>query len=165
MAVSVDVLREHLQYTAWASDRLVRAAEQLSVEQLTHDFQFSERSILGTLVHTFGADRVWLGRVTGEKPTPFLCESDYDLRVLQIDWPLLYQKWQEWAGSLTDASVCESISYRNLKGESRTNRIWEIVLHVVNHGAHHRGQVAGFLRALDHTPPPLDLIRYYWEKA
>jgi uncharacterized damage-inducible protein DinB len=34
-------------------------------------------------------------------------------------------------------------------------------LHLVNHGTHHRGQISGFLRAMDHTPPPLDLIAYY----
>jgi len=35
------------------------------------------------------------------------------------------------------------------------------VLHVVNHGTHHRGQAAGFLRAMGYVPPPLDLIAYY----
>jgi uncharacterized damage-inducible protein DinB len=37
------------------------------------------------------------------------------------------------------------------------------VLHVVNHGTHHRGQVAGFLRTMGHAPPALDLIAYYRE--
>jgi uncharacterized damage-inducible protein DinB len=31
----------------------------------------------------------------------------------------------------------------------------------VNHGTHHRGQVVGFLRALGHTPPVVDLIHFY----
>jgi uncharacterized damage-inducible protein DinB len=39
--------------------------------------------------------------------------------------------------------------------------LWKIVLHVVNHGTHHRGQASGFLRAMGHVPPPLDLIAYY----
>jgi len=39
--------------------------------------------------------------------------------------------------------------------------LWQILLHVVNHATHHRGQVSGFLRAMGHTPPPLDLIAFY----
>jgi len=31
----------------------------------------------------------------------------------------------------------------------------------VNHATHHRGQVSGFLRAMGHAPPPLDLIAFY----
>jgi uncharacterized damage-inducible protein DinB len=35
------------------------------------------------------------------------------------------------------------------------------VLHVVNHGTLHRGQVAGMLRQLNIAPPNTDMIGYY----
>ena len=162
--VSADTLREHLLYTAWASQRLVHAIEHLPPDQLTRDFQTSEHSILGTLVHVFAADRVWLARVKGESLANFLSEADYNLHVLERDWPLLHTKWNEWAAGLTDASASFPIGYRDMKGNPYTSPAWEIVLHVVNHGTHHRGQASGFLRALGHTPPPLDLIRYYRER-
>ena len=162
-AVSADVLREHLHYTAWASQLLVHALEHIPSDQLTRDFQTSDHSILGTLVHVFAADRVWLKRLQGEAVTTFLSDSDFDLRVLQIDWPLLYGKWNEWAAELTDESAAASVSYLDTKGNPYASTVREIVFHVVNHGTHHRGQVAGFLRTLGHTPPQLDLIRYYRE--
>jgi uncharacterized damage-inducible protein DinB len=165
MSVSAGVLREHLSYTAWASRQLVRAVEHLSPEQLNHDFHTADHSILGTLVHVFGADRIWLQRIQGQSPYTFLSETDYNLHVLQIDWPLLYDKWQEWAASLTDENVLEAVAYHDIKGNPHVTPIWEIVLHVVNHGTHHRGQVSGFLRALGHTPPALDLIKYYRERS
>jgi uncharacterized damage-inducible protein DinB len=165
MAVSADVLREHLRYTAWASHRLVRAVEHLTPDELAHDFHTSDRSILGTLVHVFAADRIWLSRIGGESPTSFSASEDYNLHVLQIAWPLLYQKWDEWAAALTDSSAQEQISYRNPNGDPYVSSAWEIVLHVVNHGTHHRGQVSGFVRALGHAPPQLDLTRYYRERA
>ena len=165
MPVSAGVLRDHLSYTAWASQRLVHAVEHLSHEQLIYDFKTADGGILGTLVHVFGADRVWLARVLGETRTSFLSDADYNLHVLQIDWPLLYGKWQEWAATLTDETVGQEIAYRDMKGNPYVSTAWEIVLHVVNHGTHHRGQVSGFLRALGHTPPQLDLIRYYRERS
>jgi uncharacterized damage-inducible protein DinB len=163
LALSADLLREHLLYTAWASQRLVHAIEQIPSDQLTRDFETADHSILGTLVHVFAADRVWLRRVGQEPASSFLTDADYDLRVLQIDWPLLYARWNEWAANLTDEGVSSSISYTDLKGNPHTSTVWEIVLHVVNHGTHHRGQVAGFLRTLGHKPPALDLIHYYRE--
>lgn len=161
--VSADILREHLLYTAWASERLVHALDTLSPDQLTQDFRTSDRSILGTLVHVFAADRVWLSRVRSEPIASFLTDSDYDLRVLQIDWPLIYAKWNEWAAGLSDETAAGAVAYTDLKGNPHASSAWEIVLHVVNHGTHHRGQVAGFLRSLGHTPPQLDLVRYYRE--
>jgi uncharacterized damage-inducible protein DinB len=162
-SVSADLLREHLLYTAWASRRLVHALEHLPEEHLTHNFQTSERTILGTLVHVFAADRIWMARVKGEALTSFISEGDYNLHVLQIDWPLLYEKWNEWAAGLADENASAEISYHDMKGNPHVSTAWEVVLHLVNHGTHHRGQVAGFLRALGHTPPPLDLVLYYRE--
>jgi uncharacterized damage-inducible protein DinB len=163
IAVSAEVLREHLLYTAWASSRLVHAIESLSHDQLTRDFQSSQHSILGTLVHIFSSDRVWLARIRDEPITSLVSDADYNLHVLQIDWPLIHEKWNEWASGLTDESASESISYRDMKGNPHASTAWEIVLHLVNHGTHHRGQVSGFLRAMGHTPPQLDLVRYYRE--
>jgi uncharacterized damage-inducible protein DinB len=162
--VSVAVLREHIDYSAWASRRLVEMLDRIPVDHLAHDFQTADRSILGTLVHVFGADRIWLSRVSGETSNPFLTQADYDLKVLQIDWPLLYGKWRKWVGQLSDETAAQPIAYRDMKGNAYVNPAWEIVLHVVNHATHHRGQAAGFLRSLGHTPPPLDLIRFYRER-
>jgi uncharacterized damage-inducible protein DinB len=53
------------------------------------------------------------------------------------------------------------ISYQDTKGRSYSQPVWQILLHLVNHGTHHRGQVSGFLRAMGGTPPPLDMIAYY----
>jgi len=53
------------------------------------------------------------------------------------------------------------IEYKDMKGRPYSQPVWQILLHLVNHGTHHRGQVSGFLRAMDKTPAPLDLIAYY----
>lgn len=163
-AVSTAVLREHLLYTAWASERLVGAAAGLTAEELGRDFGTSEHSVLGTLVHVFAADRIWLSRVTGEALATPISEADYSLSVLRNAWPRVHEGWKRWAAGLTDESAGAAISYRDMKGNPHTSAAWEIVLHLVNHGTHHRGQASGFLRAMGHVPPVLDLIRYYRER-
>jgi uncharacterized damage-inducible protein DinB len=162
MAVSAEALRTHLDYTAFASRRLVEAAASLSSEELTRDFQTADHSVLGTLAHIYAADRVWLGRIHGNPPQKFLDpEVDLHLSVLQTHWPAILARWKEWAASLTDESTRGSLVFTDLKGNRHEQPLWQIVLHVVNHGTHHRGQVSGMLRAMGHTPPPLDLIAYY----
>jgi len=39
------------------------AAVILPADDLTHDFGTADRNVLGTLVHIYAADRVWLGRI------------------------------------------------------------------------------------------------------
>jgi uncharacterized damage-inducible protein DinB len=78
------------------------------------------------------------------------------LAVLQSDWPALLERWKQWGDLLTEESIHGDISYKSAKGDAFATPTWQIVLHVVNHGTHHRGQVSGFLRAMGHTPPPLD---------
>jgi uncharacterized damage-inducible protein DinB len=165
MPVSADALRMHLAYTAWASRRLVDLAGKLSAEELKRDFQTADHSVLGTLVHVFAADRIWLARVTGSAGGPFLTDADYSLAVLQTDWPAVQEKWQQWATGLTDADAPRVVSYKDTQGNGYQRPLWQLILHVVNHGTHHRGQVSGFLRSMGQTPPPLDLTAYYREQA
>jgi uncharacterized damage-inducible protein DinB len=163
VSVPVEILRDHLRYTAWASARIVEAASRLTAEELTRDFKSADKSVLGTLVHVYGADRVWLARIEGQTPGPLVdAERDMHLHVLQHDWPALLARWQAWAAGLTAGDgVAE---YQDLQGRPHRTPHWQIVLHLVNHGTHHRGQVSAMLRAMGHTPPPLDLIRYYRER-
>ena len=161
MTVSAETLRIHLDYTAWAASRLLAAAAQVSPEELTRDFGTADKSVVGTLAHVFAADRVWIGRIQGRAPAKFITDEERDLSVLQSEWPAVLRSWQEWAAGLTDENVTQVASYHDLKGNAWTTPRWKIVLHVVNHGTHHRGQVSGFLRTMGHKPPPLDLIAYY----
>lgn len=161
MSVAVNTLRLHIDYSAWASSRLVEAAAQLSGEELDRDFGTADKSVLGTLVHAFGADRVWLRRVRREPWGGFLTDRDRSLAVLQDEWPNVYDGWRQWLEQLTDATAGDAIGYRDMKGNEHSSKAWEIVLHVVNHATHHRGQVSGFLRALGRSPAPLDLVAFY----
>lgn len=161
MLVPADLVRAHIAYSAWASDRLVEVAGALTGEELTRDFRTADKSVLGTLVHVFGADRVWLARLKGGPADRYLTPEDYNLRVLQEDWPALYRQWISWAEGLTDADCAEERSYSDMKGNPWRHPVGLLVLHVVNHASHHRGQVSGFLRSMGHPPPSVDLVYYH----
>jgi uncharacterized damage-inducible protein DinB len=162
MGIEPPVLRQHFEYTIWATRRLVETAAGLTPEQLNRDFGHADRSVLGTLAHIYAADRIWLGRIEGAPPARFL-DPDRDLRMeaLTSDWPEVHQRWLAWLDSQDASSLEAALQYRDLKGNPHATPLWQVVLHVVNHASHHRGQVSAMLRAMGRTPPPVDLIVYY----
>ncbi|WP_321478202.1 DinB family protein [uncultured Paludibaculum sp.] len=159
--VSKDTLLAHIEYSAWASRRLIEAAAELPESDLQRDFGTADKSILGTLVHLYRADKLWLARMHRAADKIVLADSDFQVSVLRDKWPEIYAGWRHYLAGLTDEQILESISYHDLKGNAWSTPIYQIVLHLVNHGTHHRGQASGFLRSLGHKPPVLDLIAYY----
>ncbi len=163
MNIFVAVLREHFDYTRWATTRLLKQVALLPEEHLMRDFGTADRSILQTLAHIYLADRIWLGRVE-HSAGPFGNAAEYRLADLESAWPLLHHRWAELLNHATDNSADEPVTYRDLKNREWRQPLWQVLLHTVNHGTHHRGQVVGFLRAMGYVPEPLDLIACYRER-
>jgi uncharacterized damage-inducible protein DinB len=161
MHVSVESLRLHIEYTVWASRRILEAAAQLSPEEITRDFGTADKSVLGTLLHTYGADLAWIERMHGTslRSRPF--GDDATLATVQQEWPKVWDRWRAYVAALTPEAAEAEIAYQTFKGDAYRSPAWQIILHVVNHATHHRGQAAGFLRAMGKTPPVLDLMYFY----
>jgi uncharacterized damage-inducible protein DinB len=157
MSVPLEILQDHINYSAWATARLLEACAQLSPEELSHDFRAADSTIPGTLAHVYGADRIWLSRVEGLSPTGFPTAEESTIRGLQAGFAPVHEGWKRVIASVSPAA---DIKYADMKGRQWQQPLWQIVLHLVNHATHHRGQVSGFLRALGHTPPNIDLVYY-----
>jgi uncharacterized damage-inducible protein DinB len=157
------ILRYQLDFTTWATERMLLAAGGLTPDELSQDFKTADKSILGTLTHCYRAERIWLKRLEGEK-AEFRAGGDDTLMALQENWPAIQVGWADWARGLTDEGAGAEFSYSDLKGNPWTQPIWTSVLHVVNHSSHHRGQAVGFIRALGHVPPNVDLISFSRER-
>jgi uncharacterized damage-inducible protein DinB len=166
LTVSADVLRHHIEYNIWATARLLQVGSTLTSEQLERDFRTADKSVRGTLVHIFRAERTWLRRLQEGAPSiPWGRPEDEEWAGLAKEWPAIHQAWREWASGLSETDPDRVVDYVDLKGKPWAQPIWPIVLHVVNHSTHHRGQVAGFLRTLGTAPPALDFIAFVRERS
>ena len=154
--MTADEARQHLRYSTWASRRLLNDALALDAELLHRDLGVPNKSIHGTLAHILMADRNWLARVFGAPVEPS--------EAIEVEWPRIQQSWEEWSNELTDADLSRVVKYKDLKGNPHETPLWQIVLHVVNHGTLHRGQVMAMFRQVGAAPPPTDLIFYYREQ-
>jgi uncharacterized damage-inducible protein DinB len=160
MKIDGALLKTQLDYTYWASDRLLDAARPLSEDELTRDLGNSFGGVLGTLVHIFQADRIWLSRVSGS-PRATLSDPDetWTIESLQSAWVDVHLGWIDWAGHVED--VRQVFSYTNTAGEAKQLELWQLVFHLVNHGTYHRGQITTMLRQLGYSPVSTDLHGYY----
>jgi len=154
------------EYCEWANHRFLDAVAPLDAESFRRDLKGSHGGIRGTLVHSYGAERVWHERFQGV-PTASLPteESVADLPALRERWAALEAERRNWLASLAADAGERGIHYKNLKGEAFSSALWPLVQHVMNHGSYHRGQVAVFLRQLGAKPPATDLVAFDRERG
>ncbi len=151
-----------LAYTEWANHLVLDACSHLSSEQLHQEFGSGHHTIFETLIHVYGADRIWLERWRGVVPQQFATSKEIpSLEELRSQWSGLEKVRSEFLSSISDATLNDQLSYLNLKGERFSQPLIDQMQHVVNHSTHHRGQVVAFIRSLGVKPPNTDLINYF----
>lgn len=154
-------------YTEWANHAVLKACESLNEEQLHRDFHTGQHSVLETLVHLLGAEWIWLERWEGKKFTHFgSLTAPYKMEGASIPavagaWNELEVERRRFMETLRDESLVSTVKYKNSRGEEFQQPLLDLMLHLVNHATHHRGQIIGFLRALGMKPPTTDLIHYF----
>ena len=136
------------EYDRWANQEVVRAlraAESVAPQALT------------TLGHVVGAERLWLARVQHDAGRVVVWpELSLDGCASAIDATAL--GWRDFLGKLTPAALELPVAYTNSQGERWSNRVDDILTHVVLHSAYHRGQIASELRRSGAEPVYTDFI-------
>lgn len=153
-------------YGEWANHRFLDAVARLDAEAYRRDLKGSHGGIRGTLVHTYGAERVWHDRFRGV-PTASLPSEEAlpELAGLRESWATLESERRTWLDALGADAGAQVVHYRNLKGDAFSSALWPLVQHLANHGSYHRGQLAVFLRQLGSKPPATDLVAFDRERG
>ena len=149
-------------YNQWANTRILDTAGKLSSEHFTAPARLSFGSLRGTLVHTLTAEWIWRLRCQeGISPPALLSEADFPtLEALRERWRDEDSFLRGYLESLSDDSLSQSVGYRNTKGNTYENILWQILVHVVNHGTQFRSEAAVYLTQQGHSPGDLDLLIY-----
>jgi uncharacterized damage-inducible protein DinB len=150
------------EYNDWANSRILDAAKQLSQEEFIERRSLVWGSLRGTLVHGLGAEIVWRQRCQfGATPTSLPPETDFPTFAdLRARWREEAQAMHAYVAGLSEEQVNSTIRYRNTKGVELESILWQILVHVVNHGTQHRAETAHVLTELGHSPGDIDLILY-----
>jgi uncharacterized damage-inducible protein DinB len=156
------VCLSHLEFMKWADERFLAALFPLPTDKLQEYTGTSFKSMLGTLSHVYLAELVWLKRVQGFQDAQIAdLRNPATLAILGESWPATHQDWIEWAHPLTLDDWLKPLKWRNSAGVESQLPHWQVVLHLVNHGSYHRGQIATMLRQSGIAPPGTDLVTFY----
>jgi uncharacterized damage-inducible protein DinB len=167
MTTLKDTVRIDLQYSAWATRRLLEACATLSTDEQGRELGASHGSVLKTLHHVQVWEQFWAGCLLADRIPPMDQVSDVvvpaDLRFDELarSWPPMWAELEQWLETKTD----ETLSQTLLLWVSAETQLdcprWQIVRHFVNHATLHRGQIISMLRAFGKKPPCVDYLEYH----
>ncbi len=157
--MQADEIRFLFAYDRWATRQVLAVLDGLdpAVWSRTHDV--GERGLGGILVHHLGASQRWRisfeTQGSDEGPEPEL-EPLPTIDELRERWEAEWAADDAWLPTLTDGFV------RYVHDGAP---VWQMLVHVVNHGTQHRAEAAALLTAEDRSPGELDLINYVHKRA
>jgi uncharacterized damage-inducible protein DinB len=106
--------------------------------------------------HIGNAQIIWFHRVTKlEGKTPKVFDT-FDLNEAIDLVRISGQLWLDMINNKVDFH--ETIEYHSSDGAFHKSTLSDIIIHVANHGTHHRGQIATLLRQENIAPPASDFI-------
>lgn len=147
------------EYNRWMNGRMYEAALRLPPSEITKDRGAFFGSLLQTLNHIAVADTIWLhrfaihpdaselsARLAGfPVPGSLRQELASSLQDLHVHRSALDETIVNWARSLTEGQLGETLNYTNMAGVVQSKNMAALVQHFFNHQTHHRGQASTLL--------------------
>lgn len=160
---SVDLIRGLYDYHHWANRRLFEVAARLGAEAVTREVgrQFSVPTLKGMFAHLYGADWIWLQRWKGTSPPRIPGDADFaTLADLRARWDALETEQRAFVDGLSATDLSRTIEYANTEGKRLQAPLAPLLQHVVNHGTHHRSEIATMITMISGSPPDTGINTY-----
>ena len=147
----MNTLQSLFAQKSWANNELFNALAAVTSAEHAAEVHTATR----TLNHIYVVDKIFQAHLLGEahgyaatntEATPALDELQFC--VAETDaW------FKSYAASVSIAQLGERIAFRFTDGDAGTMSREEMLLHVITHGAYHRGNVGQVLKSISVVPP------------
>ncbi len=154
----LELLRAFYDYNEYANNRLLGAAGNLSPDDLSRKQGASFESVEGNLAHIMAGQVVWLARWrTGRNPGSLeKVQAVRGLEPIHAAFDASHADLRDFLSTLTEDRLDETLAYKDSRGDAYQRLLWQLMLHVANHGSYHRAETAMALTAMGHDPGDLD---------
>ncbi len=133
---------------------------QLTDEQFTQDTAYSQGSVRDQIVHLISVDDTWFSGLQGAAiPEPLDPAGFHDPESIRTHWDRVELSMRTYLAGLRD----EMLFDKPLEDEDKDLILWQVLLHVVNHGTDHRAQILRQLNDLGVKTSAQDYIFYVYD--
>jgi uncharacterized damage-inducible protein DinB len=155
-----ETLRNLFRYKAWADDELLRALARLDLRSPVIG------PALRALSHSYVVDRIFAAHLRRERHGygSANLERMPALEDLAADMKASDQEYIEYVSQLDGRQLAERIDFVFTDGAAGRMSREEMLLHVINHGTGHRGQVSAVM-LLHSLAPAKDGFTTYLHEA
>jgi uncharacterized damage-inducible protein DinB len=160
--MNANAFRHYYEYH-FAENRKIwdTAITSLSHEQFTQHVDYSHGSIRDQIVHLMSVDDTWFSGLHGDEiPQPLDPVNFDDQKIIRSHWDNVEQNMRDYLAKLRDEMLFEKPFS---DGEDKDLILWQVLLHVVNHGTDHRSQLLRLLNDLGVKTAPQDYIFYVYD--
>jgi len=149
-------------YNYWANQELTKTWLSLSAEQQEAEVKSSFSSLKATVIHMWDAESIWWQRMKLQENIMVPSLTFHPTTQEGVNGLLLQSKdWSDWVVQASAPQLEHVFSYQNTKKELFKQPIWQMLLHLFNHGTYHRGQLVTILRQLGQEKLPQTDFIYY----
>jgi len=134
----------------------------LTYEQFIKDAGYSHGSVREQIIHLMSVDEVWFCELQGIEPSePLISAISDDRTIIRNHWDCIEQSMRKYLAELQDDMLFD----KPIKDpeEDKDLIVWQVLLHVVNHGTDHRAQILRFLNDLGIKTTSQDYIFYVYD--
>jgi uncharacterized damage-inducible protein DinB len=134
----------------------------LTYEQFTQNVDYSRGSVRDQIIHLMDADELWFSELRNVVPPEPPPPTNFDDReTIRARWDDIERNMHDYLAKLQDAMLFD----RPIKEpeEDQVLILWQVLLHVVNHGTDHRAQLLRQLHDLGVNTTSQDFIFYIYD--
>lgn len=157
--------RDLFAHNAWGNAKLLDLCEGLDDAALDETVPMGYGSLRATMHHLWAAERLWLDRWQFRPWAP-LDESNPRWSVAELRQRLaeVHAERERFLDELGPHGEDKPIAYKNTRGEAFEHPLSDLMLHVSNHGIHHRAQALNMLKRHGRTALGLDYLFFRIER-
>ncbi len=160
--MNADAFRHFYEYH-FAENRKIwdTAVMSLTQEPFVQPVDYSIGSARDQIVHLISVDDIWFSGLRGLEIPDWLNPADFDDRkIIRTHWDNLEQIMRGYLAKLRDDMLFQKPF---AEGEDKDLILWQVLLHVVNHGTDHRAQLLRVLNDLGAKTDSQDYIFYVYD--
>jgi uncharacterized damage-inducible protein DinB len=133
----------------------------LTLEQYTQTSGYSQGSVRNQLVHLMSVDETWFSALRGVEVPERRDPARFDDRnVLRTCWDEVERDMRNYLADLRDDML---FIHPFTEGVDKALILWQVLLHVVNHGTDHRAQLLRLLNDMGVETKHQDYIFYVYD--